>query len=353
MLYDYSDVYTGMADTISYIRQLLSISPTMDLMPDDSADPEPILIETDLSKIDYRPIEDITQNESIWAIDGGQGTIVRNNVFIAAVCRAGYVKFKDRIRIEEMTTPLRLINLTYENYNQIYRQTHFACHSKEPAFSPSFSETLGELRRLYEELVILNCLDKISQGDLILLDGSSRDGKNGFMSALMKSVKAKEAALVGVSKASGILWQGGANLTAVLKEEGERRMPGIRWHAKVGKAGKDNAGRWKGDIYVAKLNPHSPNAFRVDIARDNTLSTGLIFSILSKFSTDPFFLGYPYPLAAVHQMVRLTADELVAFSLRLQDEALQAGINQSGWNMLFEDYHKILNFDVSQERQLH
>lgn len=353
MLYDYSDVYSGMSDTIAYIKELLSLNPSVNLVPDDTSEPEPISIETDVSNLDFTPIEEAGHSANVWAVDGGQGTIVRNNVFVAGMCRAGYVKFEDRKRSDELVTPLKLINLTYENYKEIYHKTHLEFHSRAPSIIPQFSETLGELRRLSEEYVILNCLNNISGGDLLILDGSLRGDKSGFMSGSMRKIKSCGAGLVGVSKASGILWQGGANLAAVLQEEGQRRLPGKSWWTKIGKAGADRSGKWQSDIYIARLNSLSQNAFRVDLPRESDYIPQKVFSVLSEFATDPFFLGYPYPLAAVHQMVRLTNDELMGFSLRLQDEALKAGINQGGWNMLFEDYHRILNFDVTQKRHIY
>ena len=351
MLYDYSDVYAGMAETVDFIRELLSANPTMNLISDDPDDPEPMAIENDLDKIEYNPIEKNNHGCSLWAIDGGQGTIVRNNVLIAGICRAGYLKFEKGVRTDEMITPLRLYNLTPANYIDIYNQTFNDCHSKNSCERPAFGETLGGLRRVCEEFVILECLKKIRSGDIVLLDGSLRGDKNGFMAGLTQTIKSSGAHLTGVSKASGILWRGGANLTAVLKNEGDRRMSGKSWSAKVGKSGKDTSGGWISDVYVAKLNPCSQNAFRIDLAHCNDHSAKDVFSALSEYATDPFFLGYPYPLAAAHQMVRLTSDELMAFSLRLQDEALRAGVNQNGWNMLFEDYHKILNFDAAQGQQ--
>jgi hypothetical protein len=73
----------------------------------------------------------------------------------------------------------------------------------------------------------------------------------------------------------------------------------------------------------------------------------LVFSFLSNLASDPAFLGYPYPLAAAHHLCRITAGEVEDIRYRLQSKALEKGISTADWDLLFTDFHEVLNADLN------
>ncbi|NIR63699.1 MAG: DNA double-strand break repair nuclease NurA [candidate division Zixibacteria bacterium] len=335
-----------MDSTVDYIARLLTVDPSLRLLEPSEEESDPVELETELDQVEYTVIEDLRHKFSAGAVDGGQGTIIRNNVFQAGVYRAGYVKFRKRGRVEEYSEPLLMVNLTRENYAEIYEQQFFDSHGKYPSQVPAFPDILGALRRLAEEKAIFKCIENLEAGDMLLLDGSLYSDNHGFLNELIEKAASREIDIVSVAKASGLLWRGGANLAAVIKSRGDELHQKKSWYAPVGRVGQDRNKNWIGNIFIAKLNPHSDLAFRIDLSKVSKRKPFEIFAQLSELATDPFFLGYPYPLAAVHQMVRLSEDELYGFMLRLQSIALQKGIEQSRWDLLFADYHRILNFDL-------
>ncbi len=346
MLYDYSHVYAGMDSTVEYIAKLLSVDPSLRLLEPAEDEAEPLELESDLDDIDYSEIEPSLKEFTAGAVDGGQGTIIRNSVFQAGVYRAGYLKFRSRERVGEYAEPLLMVNLTRENYPEIYEDAFYRLHGKYPPEAPLFNETLGALRKLAEESAASKCLDDLGEGDLLLLDGALRGDAYGFLQDMIRESENKGISIASVSKATSLLWRGGANLSAVVRSRGDNLHRNKSWYAKVGSVGQDQNKSWLGDIYIARLNPYSDLTFRIDLSRSNSKKPSEVFSGLSKLATDPFFIGYPYPLAAVHQMVRLSEDELYGFMMRLQDIALRKGVDQSRWDLLFADYHRVLNFDL-------
>ncbi|HDS01231.1 MAG TPA: DNA double-strand break repair nuclease NurA [candidate division Zixibacteria bacterium] len=339
-----------MDSTVDYIARLLSVDPSLKLLEPAEEDSEPLELENELDEIDYVVIEDSRHEFSAGAVDGGQGTIIRNNVFQAGVYRAGYVKFRGGERTDEYSEKLLMVNLTRENCVEIYAEAFSHFHGGYPAWIPAFGETLGAMRRLAEEKAIIECLDNLKAGDLLLLDGSLRGDGYGFIQSMIKRAASRQINVASVAKANSLLWRGGANLAAVIRQRGDELHQKKSWYARVGRVAPEKDQSWLGNIYIAKLNPHSGITFRVDLSRSNKKPPSDIFAQLSGLATDPFFLGYPYPLAAVHQMVRLSEDELYGFMMRLQDIALQKGIEQSRWDLLFADYHRILNFDLRENQ---
>jgi hypothetical protein len=353
MLYDYSDVYTAMDHTIDFVRRFLSDTPGLNLLEENPDSSEKLELEGDLTRLEFNPIEEKSPEFTALGIDGGQGKIVANNVFVAGVYRAGYVSFRSRTRSGEFAYPLRLVNLSRANYMKIFDEAYEECYGIRPEVYPAFGETLGGLRKIREDSCLVAGLSGLRAGDMILMDGALRGddrSDNGFLKRFLGDAVERGVNVVAVSKASGLLWRGGANLVAVIKNLGDRLHKDKCWYARVDKNGNNAGHRRLSQIYIARLAGFSNLAFRIDLSRFNPGAVKDVFAGLSALSTDPFFLGYPYPLAAAHQMVRLSEDELYGFALRLRDKAILSGIDGSRWDILFGDYHYILNQDVSQKR---
>lgn len=98
---------------------------------------------------------------------------------------------------------------------------------------------------------------------------------------------------------------------------------------------------------MAKLKTSSDFGFRIDVNRFDPVDVNLIFSFLSHLSGDPAFLGYPYPLAAVHNISRVTFSEIEDIRYKLQSKAFEKGISTADWELLFTDFHEVLNADLS------
>ena len=70
-----------MDSTVDYIKELLSVDPSQNLIEPSEEKSDPIELETDLDDIEYTEIDKTSKKITSAAVDGGQGTIIRNNVF--------------------------------------------------------------------------------------------------------------------------------------------------------------------------------------------------------------------------------------------------------------------------------
>ncbi len=103
--------------------------------------------------------------------------------------------------------------------------------------------------------------------------------------------------------------------------------------------------RWFGTIYIAKLSLESNYAFRVDVNRYDKEKPERILEVIASLSQDPVYPGYPYPLAAIHNRVTIAKSEIEDFYFRLQSLALEEGIEMEDWDILFSDFHELLDIN--------
>ena len=356
MLYDYSSIYSGLNRTVDYIRSLLSTLPTEKLYSGAVDSHETLEIEDDLEALDFIPAQAGDKHHlRCAAIDGGQGRIASNSLFTCAVYRAGLVVFDGRRRVAESIGNLHLANLNSATYRDLYAKQYRDLYNSYPAEFPAFSESLNELRHLRENAMIADAVATLETGDMLLLDGSFRagsDDEHRFLKAVAGQARAKNIDIVAVSKASALIWQGGASLVGVIKKLGNERCKNSNWYVKIGSDYPDQPDRRLKDIYVARMSPYSSQAYRIDIYINNSRSAGELFEALGFLSSDPFFSGYPYPLAAVHQAVRLSEEELLGLRIRLKQVAVEAGVSDDEWSLLFEDFHDTLNYDLQTSKYI-
>ena len=331
-----------MEQSVEFIRSLLSSAPQQNLIVESENENFSLELESDLDKLEFELIENKKSDYKAGAVDGGQGTIVRNAVYTAGVYRAGYVIFDGLKRSQEYSTELNLANLDYSNYLNIYRELYRTIFNIDPQDSLTFSNTLSSLRKMVEYQSTVKAITELKAGDMLLLDGSLQDEEQ-ISRQIYETAKSAQINVVGVTKSSSLLWQGGANLVGMLNKLGDEKHRHKCWYVRVGKFPRNSDRKHLCDIYAAKLNGYCDRAFRVDLSTNNYESPAEVFSKLTELSLDPYFLGYPYPLASVHQMVRVTAEELDHFARRLKDITLTSGVQESEWAILFGDYHNILN----------
>jgi hypothetical protein len=149
--------------------------------------------------------------------------------------------------------------------------------------------------------------------------------------------------LVGVTKASKLRWGRYAPLVLRVRRRAERELGAdARWYLRV--TGPDDAadGSWCSEVYVARLARSGAYAFRVDAVRGRRDPQAL-FAVLAGLSDDPAFLGYPYPLARVHQAVSLPGHLLADLRRDLREAFLREGLSEDDVDLVMRDFHLTLN----------
>ena len=100
-----------------------------------------------------------------------------------------------------------------------------------------------------------------------------------------------------------------------------------------------------GRVYVAKLHPYTNHAFRIDLALPEGIGEAEAMGKLAALSNDPTYVGYPYPLARVHNDVAFDRSEVEEMRHLLRNLALEKGMDQKKWHLTFQEFHEVLDIN--------
>lgn len=180
------------------------------------------------------------------------------------------------------------------------------------------------LRERAELVALREAVAGAAPGTLVLADGALRGLPPEIqrdVDPVLRLARERGVELVGVSKRSGIDHDGVA-LVPSLHASG----PPGRWAVQV-----------RDGVFVARLHPDAPCAFRVDAASLDAVGR------LAELARDAAYVGYPYPLAKVHNQVAFTAGALAELRAGLERALRQAG--PAGVRAV-ADFHDVLDRNV-------
>lgn len=318
---------------------------------------EPLRINKDIDAASFTSLsEKRASGNKIAAIDGGSASIVNGRSFRVGVYRCGYLVFEDGKLLGEKVYPPTIQPVSFSNAEEIFSRAHFELLKELPEESPAFDRVIDRVRMLREWSLANELAENLDEGDLILLDGSLRSSvalPYTLIDRVCKKAAQRGVHLAGVVKTSTLYWGKHTPLVPMVHRLGNEINPGRNWFCQLTDLKADPIHpttdwdiRWFGDIYVAKLSPRSDYAFRVDINRFDETDPKKIVELLVSCSQDPVYMGYPYPLAAIHNRVRIEPAQIEDFYYRLQSFALEEGVRMEEWETLFADFHELL--DVSE-----
>jgi len=205
------------------------------------------------------------------------------------------------------------------------------------------------LRELAEWERARKAIELAAPGDLVLVDGSLHPGAflpASLVGPIHQLALDRGVDLVGVTKASKLRWGRYAPLVLRVRRRAEAEVgPDARWYLRVTAADEAAAGAeplWRSEVYVARLASRGAYAFRVDAVRGHR-SPEELFALLAGLSDDPAFLGYPYPLARVHQVVSLPGHLLADLRRGLREAFLRQGLPEDDVDLVMRDFHLTLN----------
>jgi hypothetical protein len=341
----------GISRAVNFIRDALDQEPSYIEVNSGEEEKEPLLLDKDLNELSFRKIKEMKSNKKVAAVDGGSATVVKGRSFLIGVYRTSSVIFQNGKRIKQKILPLKLEIISQADISKRYSSAYQDLTGEEPSEAPGIEKMLDRLRLFSEWKLTQGLLDELNQGDMLLIDGSLKASiapPHNFLLKITQKVKEKGIHLVGVTKTSTLYWGDRSPLIPAVTKIGERFCSNSGWFCQIS-AGelRTKSPSYFGTIYVAKLKASSDFAFRVDVNRFDQVDPNVVFSFLSNLSGDPAFLGYPYPLAAAHNLSRLTAGEMEDIRYRLQSKALEKGISTTDWDLLFTDFHEVLNADLN------
>jgi hypothetical protein len=307
----------------------------------------------------------------VWAIDGGSCVVADGRAFQVAAFRAARVRF-DRGATELVESPaLEVRAVAGAALIAAARETLTELLGDEPEAIPELPRPVDAFREWAEWRMVLATIDDASEGDLVLVDGSLHGGPLVPPAVVRRAhdrARERGVSLAGVVKASTLFWGRHAPLVTLLKRRGDREVGPTRWATRI--STDPVFGRlYIGDIFVAHLAPTAPHAFRVDVAHGPSPAdpapgiaqtdaehggartdvehgrahTDEVLGRLAGLSSDPAFVGYPYPLARAHQAARVTGHAVADVRRAFRDALGRHGLSDDDVEVLFQDFHEVLN----------
>ncbi len=327
-----------------------------------------------LVKEGFQSIPDGKSSRKIAFVDGGNQEIMGAPNFSVQLNRVYSTAWSGKNREEWKLPRVEFFSSTYSRFKREeihYETSIIASDNESEMYLPdeadlSFSSTDRSLmngnqradidrvgsvaRRFGEWRVALAALEKLSEGDIIVMDGtlqSNFTNEAKYVKALSLAAKDRKVILTGMSKTSTIFTTTGLSLVGAVSALAEREKIKGNWYYPVAES---HSVDHNVVITIARLNPVSQRAFRFEIQRDEYEHMGKdgreeIFSLLCRNSYDATFPGYPYGLIDADRFARVSYDEMQYYHALLMSHISKTGSNFMT-HVRSSDAHNILNLLV-------
>ncbi len=288
----------------------------------------------------------------IGAVDGSSTIVLRGPSFIVGTYKSASMVFRGHeLAATSITQPIPIL-ISKHNLNDLYSSIFSDFVGERPEKKVRDLELALQRIRVIEEMKMVSKLvDDMDKGSIILVDGSLRSTitrLDAFMEATFKGALEKDLSIVGISKSSS-LSLGNTAIVPLVQYEAKRSMGNRMWCFDVGKrfhgALHGHQSHLFGSVNIVKFNPYSNFVFRADVLTNEKDKTNILRKIAA-YCRDPSYLGYPYPLALVHNKVTITRGWAEDLHNRMKKIALESGIKSDQWRFLCQDFHNVLDQGV-------
>lgn len=267
-----------------------------------------------LSKGNFHPIGKAEQSSSkIVFIDGGNAEILKSYDFSLQLIRVASVVYSNNKRISSDVKECFVLTKAVKKEDSISYEATFFNIQKGPLSYDSFDSTIrqgkhriaisaiaGVIRRLMEIELAKEAADKLSKGDIIVLDGDLKTSvtkEKEYLEALFSKVTEKDINLSALSKSSEIYTDTGFSLFSAIEDI----SPDTQWFYHPLVEARDAP-----DILIVKLNKNSNFIFKLELLGSKP---GEVLKMLADNSRDPVFPGYPYGLIEADKLARVSNSE--------------------------------------------
>ena len=286
-----------------------------------------------------------SENAIMLAVDGGSATILNAGSFVVAGVRVAHIGFHGKEFSGASEPEFHLLHLASGHHEKAYEIFFRKIVGAEPPDYPKgLEEAVGRIRALMEWGQVEKILDQeISEGAVLAFDGAMWAGIKGvgdLLERIIKKARQKKIILCGISKKS-MLTNNSKPLIPTVQMLGDDVLPESIWHYPLETGNYSE--KLFGKIYLAKLHSRSQYVFRVDLSLPDGVTPEQAFGKLAYYADDPTYVGYPYPLARVHNDVAFSRAEVSDLKAMLRAEAIQKGMNPKEWQLTFQDFHEILD----------
>ncbi len=172
----------------------------------------------------------------------------------------------------------------------------------------SITEVSGILRRISELKMAARLVDKLSEGDSIVLDGTLETrftSEQKAIRGLYEKAAESNVLVTALAKSTTLLTKNGISATTLLKSLG----PEDAWYYHpVAEIDND---MHEAAIYFTKLHKKSGHVFRFEIYKEQAglVDVGRVLGLLASGSKDLLLPGYPYGLIRADRLARVSENE--------------------------------------------
>jgi len=300
----------------------------------------------------FTPFKERSENCHIGAVDGSSTIVLKGPSFIVGIYKSAAMVFRGHELAATSTTRPVPILISKDNMNDVYGRIFSDFVGEPPQKRVRDLELALQRIRVIEEMkMVAKLVDEMDEGSIILVDGSLRSTitrLDAFMEATFKRALEKKISVVGISKSSSLSF-GNTAIVPMVQYEAKRTMGNRMWCFDVGKrldgALQGQQSHLFGSVNIVKFNPYSLFVFRADVLTYEDDVTEILRKI-AKYCRDPSYLGYPYPLARVHNEVTITRGQSEDMRHHMKNIALASGIESDQWRLLCQDFHDVLDRGV-------
>jgi hypothetical protein len=272
----------------------------------------------------------------VWAVDGGQITVVDARCVSVVATRAATVRFRGGSCVEEDDGALRVHVLGLASADAVRLSLGL-----DGVIASDCAVDANLVRDRWEWDAVARCVERCDAGGLVLVDGDLQPDwriPSWWLDGVLARARERGVVVAGITKHSGLA-RGGAPLVGQLELEaagmyGSRSM----WWARVGHTRRD-VGEGEGlQVLVARLDPNARFAFRVDLPGD--VDAEPVLGALSGLCDDAAFPGYPYPLTVADRLAACPGWLAAEVRMQLDDCFERDGVPFEVRERAFADRHR-------------
>jgi hypothetical protein len=283
------------------------------------------------------------------AVDGSNVMVIEGGNFSVAAVRAAECTFAADRRVHRSVTPLRIVSIGPEPTNRDFSTLYQECFAEVPEAqleNEDRARAAAVIRDLLEYWTAYQALSAMAKGDVLVFDGALRVGhasQDRILAEILKRSAQKRILVAAVTKRTSATWGGGYPIVPAASGLADELGIAPPWYVKIPQdlLDRERYEQWhRGDVYVARLHPHAPRAFKVEVPRAaDADEIGQTFSALAALSLDGRVTGYPFPLLDAHltAVIRSDVSDQIQQDLIFRLGAL--GMDFSEYQDLFGDYH--------------
>lgn len=290
-------------------------------------------------KYDFKSFKAKNEPYCFAVIDGSNHNKKGSN-FIFTTLRAGYQIYRTEKLIEQNIDKIKVELIANNEDVQVGFMNKFERYFQEivgdlPKKYPEFEKTPERIRSLLEWVKLVELIDKLGDGDIIMFDGSLISGtittNQNFFNKLTEKAQDKGITLVGLSKDTSLSIDS-APIPMILNESSRKHYPNKNWYV------EHTPG-----TYFVRFTKLKEIVYRLDVVKPEHFTIEEVASKIADYCYEDAILAYPYPMQTIHDAVRIDQFQKEECFSEFKREYLSKGLPERKFEEMFSIYHDQLD----------